>query len=1231
MTDFESLGPERFQEFCQALLLSQFPDLQCFPVGQPDGGRDAASRGADNATLGTIVQVKYRRKDEEESAPWMISALQKELPKILHLIERGATSYVMVTNASGTSHEDVGRIDRVQAWLDEHVPIKAICLWRDDLDRRLEASPDGLKLSYPSLLSGEDALILIVEALMGPQRERVSRVLRAFVSAQYSKDEEVKFRQVELANSLLGLFVDVPLDLTDIYWGADPRAHSQKVRSIVSRIARNAGDRSGLDEPSSIGPRMVAGTADFLLNPEVQANIPWVILQGAPGQGKSTLAQYVCQVHRARFLNRSEFLEGLEGNHSSAAFRLPIKVDLRDLASYLSGKPFLGLSGPLADKVQTFERFLAAAVSIQSGGLDFSADDLAGTLSTVPSLIFLDGLDEVADVEVRKLLVVSIVEGLGRLKENGADVQVVVTTRPSLFGRAPALPKSFARFTLAPIGLQTINAYTAKWVIARRLEAERAGEVREILKQKLGLSHIRELTRNPMQLTILLSLIHSVGYSLPDVRTDLYRQYVDLFMTREAEKSKIVQLHKPLLLEIVEHLGWILQSEAESDRASGSISREDLKLLVRRYLTEGQHDLDILEDLFEGGLERVYVLVQRIEGLYEFEVQPLREYFAAKYLYSSAPVGSFRLEERNGDRAHRFEAMAVNPYWANVTRFYAGFYEGGEIGSLGASLKELIGSPDPAVGYIARSLGAALLTDWVFRGKKAIQNDVIDLVFDPLGVELASQGFLSGVELASLPKECGRDRLAAILFEDHVVGAKTVTRELCLFLRRNGGPESSMRFKEWIESATGAERSARIEISAACGAVAPLESLVLEELMKSDDPDEVEYANRLGVVVDYSPSAVTSNEMTVDAINQILDWGGRDSQNRRGELSILSEVLSGEFFGDTNFLLDLGLDVDPSGDPPVLAPGRRVLRSIQSNPAFGSGRLNREESPWEDPEVWDQLIETTRAEFGERWCTFWLAATNVGLVKASVLKSFAQTQLDAGRQTLFVEALSARASLGTIAVWDDRLNKGDDLNRLYWLSFFLAWASSKQILGRLSELEDLVNNLSVSNYQRLTRVLKTSMQNRRFRGGRERSGVPVVDGVSERFAHTLLDAFGEPQRMKFPASILGLPSIARRARGLELINVMLSFPGWASLSSKQAALWLDRLRELRSLGLDIPAEASSNFYAINSMPADVVNEVFKSPFTYPVVISGMATTAALTHYKAPAVRATSEAAHWVFS
>jgi hypothetical protein len=88
-------------------------------------------------------------------------------------------------------------------------------------------------------------------------------------------------------------------------------------------------------------------------------------------------------------------------------------------------------------------------------------------------------------------------------------------------------------------------------------------------------------------------------------------------------------------------------------------------------------------------VERVGALVSRVEGTYEFEVQPLREYFAAKHLYVTAPP-SPPGNEKTGTKPDRFDAIARDFYWLNVTRFYAGCYSKGELADLIDRLEELI-------------------------------------------------------------------------------------------------------------------------------------------------------------------------------------------------------------------------------------------------------------------------------------------------------------------------------------------------------------------------------------------------------------------------------------------------------------------------------------------------------------------------------------------------------------
>src|SRR5690606_7455278 len=114
------------------------------------------------------------------------------------------------------------------------------------------------------------------------------------------------------------------------------------------------------------------------------------------------------------------------------------------------------------------------------------------------------------------------------------------------------------------------------------------------------------------------------------------------------------------------------------ESGAGNVSEAKLKESVRGFLENHDHPVELADNLFTGMVERVVALVSRIQGTFEFEVQPLREYFAARYLYDTAPYAPPGKPKRRGTLPDRFEALAKNFYWLNVTRFYAGCYSSGE-------------------------------------------------------------------------------------------------------------------------------------------------------------------------------------------------------------------------------------------------------------------------------------------------------------------------------------------------------------------------------------------------------------------------------------------------------------------------------------------------------------------------------------------------------------------------
>ncbi|WP_050629948.1 hypothetical protein [Bradyrhizobium viridifuturi] len=157
----------------------------------------------------------------------------------------------------------------------------------------------------------------------------------------------------------------------------------------------------------------------------------------------------------------------------------------------------------------------------------------------------------------------------------------------------------------------------------------------------------------------------------------MYDAYMDMFFSRESEKSDVVRDNRDILIDIHRFLAWKLQTAAEAG-GDGSIEYGDLRATLFSYLDKEGEDTTIVDALFNGIIERVGALVSRVQDTYEFEVQPLREYFVARFLYETSPYPSGE-GEATGDKFDRFKALIRNPYWLNVTRFFGGCFNKGEI------------------------------------------------------------------------------------------------------------------------------------------------------------------------------------------------------------------------------------------------------------------------------------------------------------------------------------------------------------------------------------------------------------------------------------------------------------------------------------------------------------------------------------------------------------------------
>lgn len=1098
MADYEALLDEHFQMLCQALLVREFQGVQCMPVGMPDGGRDAISPDLHGRNA-LVFQVKFARRPATvtDIFAWITNAIKPEIDKIIKLRDRGASHYVVITNMGGTSHLDVGTIDRVQAYLDRELPIPARCWWRDDLDRRLDCNFD-LKLRYPHLLNGPDIVRLLWESATGGEHlTRRRDALTAYIGHQFNQDSTVRFKQVELdSTALFDLFIDVPARPARIPKDSDfaqeiftsARSRIQEGQSRLHQTQIQAEDEldddyeyhpeddgSYLRISSSARQPMAIGAAALLSDPAFTCAAPRIVLEGAPGQGKSTLIQYLAQIQRWRILYPDRAASEIPQQHAGSPLMLPLKIELRDLALWLNGyDPWAGTSNQAHNRPKTLESALSAHVQRYSGGITFDVADLVGVMKKAPTLLVLDALDEVADLDDRRKVVEEVMAGLLRLEIQGQEIRTVVTSRPTAIANSPTFPSNqFTYLSLAPLKRSLAIEYAGRWVKARRLDSRDSEDLFATLQQKLKSPHMAELAKNTMQLTILLSLMHVRGVSLPDKRTELYYTYIEMFLNREAEKSDVVRDNRRLLLEIHGYIAYYMHARAESNKSTGRIPADGLRQAIQDYLRKEEQPDDLLESLFTGVVERFVALVSRVEGTYEFEVQPLREYFAARFLYDTAPYSPAG-REKTGTKPERFDGIAANPYWLNVTRFFAGCFSKGELADLADRICEPITAKELKLTPYPRLLAMSLLQDWALAQSKKATKQVVRAIFDELGIRWAtcqSEGRqLFDVVGTRLPVGSGGEYLAQLLYDCLKTDSWTERASGIALLLWQSAPREWVK-EQWCNDLVGKSGQALTEWLVIGSWLGVLKDLTSEELA----------------------TALASHERT--DINLAVCGkaggpliGGDDTLRRRTARAMLCEACLPRI-GPTNYPILTSMFsfvIDPPNWITVLrqpgfgnyyanilrkydfsrvssdSPTIRAMADIaQLIPELWRKDIGRELAPWNA--ITTELV----TKFGKSW-----VASELGVIAGGIRS---RSERGAGADQLFLDIFplperirNARRHASDVRWWSAQVDALEDVHdSCLWLMAVLIWARRDTVTALLPEIDQRATGLDHLDKQNL--------------------------------------------------------------------------------------------------------------------------------------------------------------------
>ena len=561
-------------------------------------------------------------------------------------------------------------------------------------------------------------------------RDLLRSTLLAYIGDRYRAENSVQFQQVDLRGpSVDSMFVDVPVG---------GQRDGGYVAGLIEKIAdASPGDTAEVEAATGL---LVTGATQLLLDPEWVGN---ALLIGGPGQGKSTALQYVCQFHRARHLNEASY--GAEQStlaRASTTLRFPIRVDLRKYAQWASTAPKPRERGgkdrrdpsSIPGSLRSLEEYMVEDIRNHVGANQFGKRSFVTLVEMHPLLLALDGLDEVASLSLRSLVATEIASMEARLRPVAADLVVIVATRPGSSLQTLTATSSFTTLRLQKLTYGLRLQYLDKWAEVSELTPETAARLRSTFEDNQNVPHINELASYPMQLAILLHLLYR-RQLLPQQRTELYGEYLKTFLDREQTDDK-----EPLLAEkrrVIEnthaYLGWYLQTKAELGQSSGSITRDELRRLLKAHLAGQPEEARLADEVYSAIADRVLCLVER-DDEFEFEVQSLREYFAALYIFQNLSARG-----TGNSRDDGLTALLERPYWSNVCRFFIGMLTNGEVRALKDNLRLVDRKVDPHP--MMRAMAVLILNDRIYDGlADAAIRDVVDIALGGPGVVLAEDG-----------------------------------------------------------------------------------------------------------------------------------------------------------------------------------------------------------------------------------------------------------------------------------------------------------------------------------------------------------------------------------------------------------------------------------------------------------------------------------------------------------
>jgi ABC-type oligopeptide transport system ATPase subunit len=689
MPDYKlhGLDPRTFQQLIQALAVKEIaPGVIVYGDG-PDGARDAAFQGSMHyPSLAKpwdghlIIQAKFRQKptgDTKKDAQWLQAQLQADLDKVAlnsHQ-QKPPDYYILATNIDLTPKPKTGSDAQLRKTFESYkkkLGLKDYDIWDGNKIRSLLDCHRNIAIAYGGHITTGGVLATMQSHLqqIHPDTEQA---LSEFLQGELITDQYARLREAGSATerraALARVFVDLPVSNQS---ESEPPSEEEEKRhanpSFVQQVIKIGNLR--LDRKSVLDRRV----SDKSVRNEAPPEDGRFVLIGGPGQGKSTLGQYLCQLYRAAILKdrpRSKLSEEAttaldaivdqctqDKVELPSARRFPVKVDLKNFADDLAKQ-----------KCNSLLEYIAGRINSRVSRT-LTKDNIRTWLTAYPWLLVLDGLDEVPASGNRSAVLECIDQLTAQCATQDSDMLIVATSRPQGYGDA-FQGTLYHHSYLRPLSTQRALHYARRLVeIQHRTDPTLSKDILARLERAATRPTTERLMRSPLQVTILAVLAELSG-ELPDDRWELFRRYYWTIFNRETQRgielSTVLREHRKLIDRVHRAVGLRLQVASEQAGQNNAVlSKQDFNAIVSSQLetaSEDEHErTSTARKITDAALDRLVFLVSPHGDDIGFEIRSLQEFMAAEALMDGTDTQIHK----------RLETIAPFPYWRNVFLFAAG-------------------------------------------------------------------------------------------------------------------------------------------------------------------------------------------------------------------------------------------------------------------------------------------------------------------------------------------------------------------------------------------------------------------------------------------------------------------------------------------------------------------------------------------------------------------------------